>query len=140
MADALRQELPSLAIGVLVIATGLGSLLVCFVPRDGSDTALVYFGLFCLLYGTRLWIRSVTVVRLFDADEVLVRHVNDTITYAINLPLWLYVERTFGSGWRSSLRRLWQAWLLFATVAISFDWATRDRRSRTSGLPYRRPR
>ena len=118
----IRREFPSLAIGVLVIATGLASLLVFFVRRDVPDTLLAFFGLTCLLDGARVLLDSATAGLLFETNEVLMRHASATITYWLNFPIWLLVERMFGRGWRSSIRRLWKTWLVFALIATPVEW------------------
>lgn len=122
-----RADLPRLATGIVLSSVGLAAVVLFLVHRRASDVALAYFGTFTALYGLRLLTTTYTTVQLSGLDPDTHRRLDGAITYVINVPMALFVERVIGRGWRSSLRRLRQAWTLFALVGVPVAIA---------GVPY----
>jgi sigma-B regulation protein RsbU (phosphoserine phosphatase) len=106
-------------IASLIIAMGLiASALAVFRWPSGDRTAL-WFGLFGCLYGVRLAGQSELVQPLLP--EVYWRYLGGFITYAIVVPVGLFIESVLGPGWRHTLRRAWQTVAVFASLAILHD-------------------
>ncbi len=84
-----------------------------------GETSAVWFAVFAGLYGLRLAGQS----QLFAPalPDVVWRYLGAFVTYIIVAPLALFLESLFGPGWRSSLRRIWQAVLVYAPLALMAD-------------------
>jgi hypothetical protein len=121
-----RSEVPQLATGVIVLALGLSVLVLSAVLGRSSDIALVYFGIFSSLYGLRAVALTHTTVRLYGVDLPTLERVDAAITYVINVPVLLFIERVFGSGWRGSITRLRQAWIMLAATGLSVALLAQD--------------
>lgn len=117
-----RRDSPSVVIGVLVIGVGLGALLLFLAQHEVRDTALVFFGVFSLLYGCRLILGTYSAALLLGFDEPATRHVDATITYWINVPVMLFMERVLDRAWRPVVRFLRYAWIGFAIIATPLEW------------------
>jgi sigma-B regulation protein RsbU (phosphoserine phosphatase) len=115
---SLRSDAPQLAAGVIVIALGFSVLLLFAVLGRSSDIALLYFGIFSSLYGFRLVTLTETTVRLYGVAPSTLMRVDAAITYVINVPIMLFIERVFGSGWRSSISRVRQAWVALSAIGL----------------------
>ena len=123
-AQVSADDLIGALIAAVLIAFGATALGLARLRRR-RDTALIAFGAFSAMYGIRL---------LADTDAAAVLQVPDRVrayviasfTYAILVPAMMFVEQVVGGpGWKSSIRRLWQAQLLFAVVAVASDLARR---------------
>jgi sigma-B regulation protein RsbU (phosphoserine phosphatase) len=121
-----RSEVPQLAAGVILIALGLSVLVLSAALGRSSDMALVYFGIFASLYGLRLVALTHTTVELYGVDLPTLERVDAAITYVLNIPLLLFIERVFGPGWRSSITRVCQAWIVFAAVGLPLALLAQD--------------
>ena len=117
-------ELSEAIIASLIFAMGLVALAFGASRRQSGDRSAVWFGVFGCLYGARLAGRSQLVQPAFP--EIFWRYLEAFITYAIIVPLVLFVESRFGHGWRSTLRRTWQAAAVYAVLAMVHDLARRQ--------------
>ncbi len=113
-ADALN-----LVLGLLLLLAGLGSLAFWTGARS-RRASLLWLGVFALLYGIRLLVRTTTVRLFFDLDPSLWDYADAAITYVIPLPILLFA-RTFGPSWE----RFWTVGVVvmtaFAIYAIASD-------------------
>lgn len=103
----------------LIAGMGLVALAFGAARWRSGDRAAVWFGVFGCLYGVRLAGYSVLVQPALP--EPFWRYLDAFITYAIVVPVGLFVESLFGHGWRSLLRRVWQAAAVYAMVAMVHD-------------------
>jgi sigma-B regulation protein RsbU (phosphoserine phosphatase) len=117
-------ELSEAIIASLTIAIGLIALALGISRWQSGDRTAVWFGLFGCLYGARLAGHSQLVQPALP--EVAWRYLDAFITYAIIVPVGLFVESLFGHGWRSTLRRTWQAAAGYAVLAMAHDLARRQ--------------
>ncbi len=56
---------------------------------------------------------------LFEASRRFWYYEQWFITYLVPIPGFLLIEQLFGRGWKSSIRRVWQAAIVFAIVSIA---------------------
>jgi len=117
-------ELSEAIIASLIIAMGLIALAFGAARWQSGDRTAVWFGVFGCLYGARLAGSSQLVQPALP--EVSWRYLDAFITYAIIVPVGLFVESLFGHGWRSTLRRTWQAAAAYALLAMVHDLARRE--------------
>jgi sigma-B regulation protein RsbU (phosphoserine phosphatase) len=106
-------------IASLIGAMGLIALSFGAARWKSGDRTAVWFGVFAVLYGTRLAGESELVQPALP--EIVWRYGDAFVTYVIVAPLALFLESLFGRGWRSTLRRTWQAILVYAPLALARD-------------------
>jgi sigma-B regulation protein RsbU (phosphoserine phosphatase) len=106
-------------VAALIAAMGLVALALGAARWKSGDRSAVWFAVFAGLYGLRLAGQS----QLFQPalPEIVWRYLGAFVTYIIVAPLALFLESLFGPGWRSSVRRIWQAILVYAPLALILD-------------------
>ncbi len=114
----LRANILLILLGVLLAAMGVSAIAIFTLRWKTKDLSLISFGVFCALYGVRLLVRTDVLELFFDVSPGFWNTLENVITYIINIPSLVFIEQVLGRGWKSSIRRLWQIWLLFATTAI----------------------
>jgi sigma-B regulation protein RsbU (phosphoserine phosphatase) len=117
-------ELSEALIASFITAMGLIAIALAALRLPSGDRTPLWFGLFGCLYGVRLAGYSQLVQPVFP--EVLWRYLDAFITYAIIVPGALFIESLFGPGWRLTLRRTWQAAVVYALLAIVHDVVRRQ--------------
>jgi phosphoserine phosphatase RsbU/P len=114
-------ELIGGAIGVTLLALGCTSIVAWSLRQRRSDRALLWFGAWCGLYGARLLVEQPSIVAAIGGSLRGWDYVHAFVTYAINVPVGLFLEALLGRGWRGSVRWIWCAQAVYATVAIATD-------------------
>jgi hypothetical protein len=116
-----RVELAGIFIGVTLFALGSFAIVVAAMRlRRGSKTLLT-FGLWCALYGARLLALQPPVrVAVGGAPHQWAQFVA-LVTYAINVPITIFVGSLLGVGWRRTIRWVVGAVTVFAVVATATD-------------------
>jgi sigma-B regulation protein RsbU (phosphoserine phosphatase) len=108
-------------LGTLFLTLGLAAIGGAHLRSDRRDPALIWFGVFTLLYGARLLARSAIIRATVQFAPAFWDHVDASITYAIFVPAVLVVIATFGPGPRGLLHHLWKVDAVFAIFAIAWD-------------------
>ena len=121
---ALRRDAGPLLLGVLLSATGLVAIVLYLLRRRPGELFLIAFGAFALLYGIRLMVPTTTVALIFNPTPRAQSWLLAWLTYVMPVPGFLYFEQLLGPGWRSSTRRVWQVFVVFALVAVLSDALT----------------
>lgn len=114
-------ELIGGAIGMTLLALGVASIVAWSLRRRRSDRALLWFGAWCGLYGARLLVEQTSIIAAVGGSLSGWNYFHAFVTYAINVPIGLFLEALIGSGWRGSVRWVWCAQALYAAVAIVTD-------------------
>ena len=114
-------ELLGGAIGSVLLGLGGASLVAWYLRRGRTDHALLYFGLWCSLYGARLVAEQPEIVAAIGVPPRTWIYVRAFITYAINVPIGLFLESLIGPGWKQSVRRAWQVQAVYAIAAIGAE-------------------
>jgi sigma-B regulation protein RsbU (phosphoserine phosphatase) len=117
-------DLVAVAIGSMLLALGTAAIFAWGVRTKASDRLLLYFGIWCGLYGLRLLALQTTVRMAFGGPLRAWIYTSVFVTYIINVPGGLFIEGLVGTGWKHSVRRMWQAQALYAVVAVAVDLAT----------------
>jgi phosphoserine phosphatase RsbU/P len=118
---ALREDLPALGIGFVLLGFGLAAGAVAVARRRSGDPTVLYFSILCSLYAVRLLCDTDTTEVLFSPPELAWQKLIDALTYIMPVPAFLFFERVIGRGWRSSLYRLGQLLTILAVVAIPLE-------------------
>lgn len=107
----LRGDALQLALGVLVLASGLAACLL-FIPRaKRRDFTLLYFGLASAMYGARLLVTTHTLLSVLPDLAQIFKVTNWIITGLIPVPLGLFFSEIVDGRWKK---------LVFLAVAIEF--------------------
>ena len=113
-ADALELALGT---GLVAIALLILGLAVAVRRRIGGS---LWLGLFALLYGTRLLIRTDTIRIAVDVAPAILGYLEAAITYVVPIPL-LFFSRVVAPEWRRLTTRIGYAVMVFAILAIASD-------------------
>jgi sigma-B regulation protein RsbU (phosphoserine phosphatase) len=113
------NEIAEAILASLIGAVGLVALALGGARWKSGDRTAFWFGLFAALYGVRL--ASSSELLQPALPELVWRYGGAFVTYIIVAPLALFLESLFGSGFRHSLRRTWQAILVYAPLAFIHD-------------------
>ncbi|HLH06861.1 MAG TPA: SpoIIE family protein phosphatase [Terriglobales bacterium] len=88
--QVLRGDLLQLALGVIVLATGLAACFL-FIPRARRrDYTLLFFGLAAVLYGIRLLVTPQTSRFVAGSSKTVLAYIDVIITGVITVPLGLF--------------------------------------------------
>ncbi|HEX2222933.1 MAG TPA: hypothetical protein VHN15_01870, partial [Thermoanaerobaculia bacterium] len=99
-----------------IAAVGLSGL------RSGvAGRPLIWFGLFCSLYGLRLVIDTQILSWLAGISSVAADYGAAFVTYVIPLPGLFFVYFLIGPGWKSSLLWMVRLQILYAVSALLID-------------------
>jgi phosphoserine phosphatase RsbU/P len=114
-------DLVAIAIGSMLLALGAASIFAWSLRTKTSDRLLLYFGIWCGLYGLRLLALQTSVRAAFGGPARPWIFASVFVTYIINVPGGLFIEGLVGPGWKQSIRRVWQVQALYAIAAIAID-------------------
>ena len=96
--DMLRADALGLVLGLLLILTGLTTLVLGSVLRRRA-VSLLWLGAFSLLYGSRLLERAGILRLSFDVPEVFWERIDAAMTYMVPIPIVLFARAIF-PDWR----------------------------------------
>ena len=110
------SEAFTLFLGAAIAATGLVAAAFAAIRRKPASL-LIYFALFALLYGTRMWLMTRLLQFIFDGSTTFVR-LRSAINYVVPIPAFLFFD---GAGFlRRKARLLTRIFLcIFALLAIA---------------------
>jgi phosphoserine phosphatase RsbU/P len=108
-----------LALGVVLVIAGLLALVILGVARAHA-APIVWLGVFALLYGVRLLLRTGTFRAGLELAPAGSDYLAAALTYAIPLPVILFARATFVAR-RRVLGRMALGVAIFAVLAIASD-------------------
>jgi sigma-B regulation protein RsbU (phosphoserine phosphatase) len=116
-----RWTIVSIGIGAILLSIGLVSTGIFLFRKKSTDRALLYFGLFVLLYAVREFLRAAPLLSVFAIPPALAEHIVRAITFTLALPLMLLFLEMVQARWRRFF--LWSLGLqlVFAAIAIPLD-------------------
>ncbi|HVC19817.1 MAG TPA: PP2C family protein-serine/threonine phosphatase [Vicinamibacterales bacterium] len=112
-----------LMLAAVVLAVGLVSLGMTAFHQRAIERSTTAFGAFCLLYGIRLTAATLEAIYHPGSPPVGFEIVRVTATYFILVPVTLFAEQIFGSGWKGSIRGLIYLELAYAAAGVVADVA-----------------
>jgi sigma-B regulation protein RsbU (phosphoserine phosphatase) len=115
----LRQDLPLVILGSIAAAIGVAALVVHLSRGQSRERVLLWFGLFAGPYGLRLLTNTIQFQMAFGEPVRCWPFVSRFIEFATIVPALLLFEDFYGKGWRSSVRWLMWAYVVFATIAFA---------------------
>jgi sigma-B regulation protein RsbU (phosphoserine phosphatase) len=115
----LRGDLPLVILGSIIAAIGVAALVVQLSRWRSGDRVLLWFGLFAGPYGLRLLTNTIPFQMVFGEPQRFWPYANKLVEFATLVPALLLFEDFYGKGWRSSVRWLIGAYVIFATIAFT---------------------
>jgi phosphoserine phosphatase RsbU/P len=114
----LRWEFLNIAAAIALLSIAFVAVALFFFRRKTRDLTLMYFGLFCSMYATRLLTTVRSFRSLFDQPPSFWIYLNWDITCTLLIPFGLFFYQVGGEYFRKSLRWLVAAQMLFAVFGI----------------------
>jgi sigma-B regulation protein RsbU (phosphoserine phosphatase) len=124
-AGPVRENLADIVLGMVLLVIGAIAFAASLIRRRGDVLALRWFGIFTLLYGTRLLVRTYLPL-LLGGPVTAFAHAEWFITYVIPIAGWALPRRLIGAGWKSTLRLQVIVFAVFAPIGIASDLLTRN--------------
>lgn len=124
MIELSGADLAQLLIVFLIVALGAGALLVGLLRRRTAARALILFGLFALLHGSRVAASLPVVDMIPGLSPRALDQIRSDLTYVVLLPLMLLVEQFVGRGWRGTMHATLWLQAAYSTFGILADLAT----------------
>src|SRR5271156_498171 len=87
----LRWDLLNIGVGVLLLVIGLAAMSLFFFRFKSRDRALIYFGLFTVLYAIRLLGNRIIIESVVDVPRIFWDYMNWAIGCTIVLPFGLFL-------------------------------------------------
>ncbi len=115
------RDLALIALGFVLVTLGGASVLLAAAYWRIAGWKLASFGLLASLYGMRILTGVPALEPLFGMPERSMLFTTAFIVYALPVAGLVYAEQIRGPGWRSSLRRSWQAGLALMAIFIAYD-------------------
>jgi sigma-B regulation protein RsbU (phosphoserine phosphatase) len=106
-------------LGSIIAAIGLAAVLVQLFRWRSRDRVLLLLGLFAGPYGIRLLTNTIPFQIAFGEPHKYWPFASRLIEFATIVPALLLFEDFYGKGWRSSVRWLMWAYVVFATIAFA---------------------
>lgn len=120
----LVSELIGGAIGCTLLALGLASVVAWVLRRPRAERVLLWFGVWCSLYGARLIAEQHAFLAPMGGTTRGWEYFRAFVTYTINVPIALFIEALIGPGWKQSTRYVWQVLAVAAIGEIAVDLVT----------------
>jgi len=114
--QAIRSELPFVALATLVLAVGVAAVILWRLRS--RDPLLLWLGILSTLYGLRLLAANELIHVATGLHASTLRQAVEVITYCIGIPFVLFFREWLGSCWRKAMTVLLWTELAFAPLAI----------------------
>src|SRR3974390_19750 len=115
----LRGDLLLVILGSIIAAIGVAAVVVQISRWRSAERVLLWFGLFAGPYGLRLLMNTTQFQMASGAQQSFWPFVSRFVELATIVPALLLFEDFYGKGWRSSVRWLMWAYVVFATIAFA---------------------
>jgi phosphoserine phosphatase RsbU/P len=115
----LRGDLPLVILGSIIAAIGVAAVVVHLSRCQSGERVLLWFGLFAGPYGLRLLMNTIPFQMAFGEPQSFWPFINKLVEFATLVPALLLFQDFYGKGWRSSVRWLIGAYVVFATLAFA---------------------
>jgi sigma-B regulation protein RsbU (phosphoserine phosphatase) len=123
--DVLWPVITTTAVATIYAIGGLLALAAAYRWRDGTGRVPA------LLLSWALWQHALNQVTALyplhaapGAPATLATWISLATSYFIAVPWTILIERMIGPGWKSTLRRTWQVYIIAGTASVIYDVAT----------------
>ena len=115
----LRGDLPLVILGSIIAAIGVAAVVVQVARRQSGERVLLWFGLFAGPYGLLLLTNTIPFQMAFGEPQRFWPFISKLVEFATLVPALLLFQDFYGKGWRSSVRWVIGAYVIFATLAFA---------------------
>ena len=115
--SALRIGLPFFAVGAIVLAAGLASIVLSRLRS--RDKLLRWLGIFAVLYAVRLFVQNELLQTAIGANRQVFGVTALVLTYIIPIPYAGFSRELLGTGWKNSISLWFNLQIAFASIAIA---------------------
>src|SRR5580692_6001386 len=116
-----RWTIFGVGVGAILLAIGLIAMGIFVFRKKNTDRALLYFGVFVILYAVRIFIREQPLLSVFAIPRAVAGHIEHAITFTIMVPSLLLFLDVVQTRWRRVMLSVLGVELVFAAFAIPFD-------------------
>jgi sigma-B regulation protein RsbU (phosphoserine phosphatase) len=113
-------QLIAFAVAVVICAAGVAASAGHFMRPDRRQRLLLWFGLFALIYGVRMFFKQ-PLVSALGVDRTPAAWVESTLNYLILIPSLLFAQELYGPGWRGAFKWITVAFAFYAAGALVAD-------------------
>ena len=116
-----RWAILALGISAILLTIGFIATGVFLSRKKTTDRSLLYFGIYVILYGLRVFLRASPLLPVFAISPAAADHIIRAITFTFSAPLLFLFLEIVQARWR---RVIWWALglqLVFAAIAIPLD-------------------
>lgn len=114
-------QLIGAAVGTSLLFLGLAAVVAWGLRRRSADRILLFFGIWCALYGARLIAEQPAIVAAPGGSGRGWAYFRAFATYTINIPIGLFIEAAIGRGWRGTVRFAWKLFVVSAVASAAID-------------------
>jgi phosphoserine phosphatase RsbU/P len=116
-----RWAIFGIGIGAILLAIGLVAAGIFLWRKQTTDSTLLYFGVFVILYAFRVFLREPVLLSVFAISSAVADHIIRAITFTIALPtLFLFLD-VVQTRWRRVILWMLGVQSAFAVLAILCD-------------------
>jgi len=123
-----RWAILALGISAILLTIGLIATGVFLFRKKTTDRTLLYFGVYVILYGTRVFLRASPLLPVFAISPAVADHIIRAITFTFSVPLLFLFLEIVQARWRRVILAALAVQLIFAAIAIPLDLFDIDRR------------
>lgn len=125
----LRWAIFSIGIAAILLFIGFIAIGIFLFRKQATERTLLYFGMFVILYAIRVFLRDPVFLSVFAISLPIAGHIIRAITFTMALPtLFLFLE-VVQARWRRIILWALGVQLVFAPLAILFDFLGIERRA-----------
>jgi len=117
-----RWAILSLGTCAILLAIGFIATGIFLFRKKKTDRALLYFGVFVILYAVRMFMREQPLLSVFAIPLALAGHIERFITFTIALPNLILFLEIVQARWRRVILWALGVQLVFAAFAIPCDF------------------
>ena len=117
-----RWALFSVAIGAILLMIGLLAVCIFLIRKKTADRALLYFGIFVILYAVRMFMREQPLLSAFGIPFAFAGHIERIITVTIALPILFPFLEVVQTRWRRVILWTLAVQSVFACLGILSDF------------------
>lgn len=113
-----RWAIFSVGICAILLTIGLIALGIFVFRNRVTERTLLYFGIFVVLYGVRLFLGDRIILSVFGISPGIARHIVRTITFTIGLASLSIILEVVQARWRTVFQWALAVQLTFTVLAI----------------------
>jgi hypothetical protein len=116
-----RWAILALGISTILLTIGFIATGVYLFRKKTTDRTLLYFGVYVILYGMRVFLRASPLLPVFAISPAVADHIIRAITFTFSVPLLFLFLEIVQARWRRVILAALGVQLIFAAFAVPLD-------------------